>query len=72
VAWVFHVADAWRREHRADVPLVAPTHALLTTADDLAYGAGVWAGALRERSADALLPRFEAWPPRRHGGSEPA
>lgn len=26
--------------------------------DDLAYGAGVWAGAARARSARALLPRF--------------
>jgi len=70
-AWVFHIVDGWRREHRADVPLAAPTYALLTTVDDLAYGAGVWAGAARERSADALLPRFEAWPPRQRGGTEP-
>jgi mycofactocin system glycosyltransferase len=31
-------------------------------ADDLAYGAGVWAGALRERVAEPLLPRI-AWRP---------
>lgn len=32
--------------------------------DDLAYGAGVWTGSLRERRADALLPTLETWPPR--------
>jgi len=31
-------------------------------ADDVAYGAGVWAGALRERVAEPLLPRI-AWRP---------
>lgn len=30
----------------------------LRTADDLAYQAGVWAGAIRERSVRALLPRL--------------
>ena len=30
----------------------------LRTGDDLAYGAGVWAGCLRERSPAALRPRF--------------
>ena len=30
----------------------------LRTGDDLAYGAGVWAGCLRERSFSALRPRF--------------
>lgn len=32
--------------------------------DDTSYGWGVWQGALRERSADALLPAFGPWPPR--------
>ena len=31
---------------------------LLKRVDDLAYGAGVWTGAVRARSARALLPRF--------------
>ena len=46
--------------------------ALLHLADDLAYGAGVWVGAWRERSVDALLPRFESWPPRRPAPSAPS
>lgn len=40
------------------------TYAALHLLDDLAYGAGVWAGAWRRRSAAALLPSFESWPPR--------
>jgi mycofactocin glycosyltransferase len=34
----------------------------LRTVDDLAYGAGVWAGCLRERSLAALRPRLVAAP----------
>jgi len=33
-------------------------HVLLRGLDDLAYGAGVWAGAVRRRTAAPLLPRF--------------
>jgi mycofactocin system glycosyltransferase len=40
-------------------------YACLHVLDDLAYGAGVWWGAWTERSAAALLPSFEAWPPRK-------
>jgi mycofactocin system glycosyltransferase len=36
---------------------------LLRTADDLAYGAGVWWGALRDRTARPLLPDFTQWRP---------
>jgi mycofactocin system glycosyltransferase len=32
--------------------------------DDVAYGAGVWIGAARERSIDSLRPSFETWPDR--------
>jgi mycofactocin system glycosyltransferase len=32
--------------------------------DDAAYGAGVWRGVVRTRAWGALLPAFEAWPPR--------
>jgi len=32
---------------------------------DLAYGAGVWRGALRQRSLAALRPDLTNWPPRR-------
>nr|WP_306416638.1 glycosyltransferase family 2 protein [Streptomyces sp. alain-838] len=35
---------------------------LARIADDVAYGAGVWTGSLRERTAAALLPRV-AWQP---------
>jgi mycofactocin system glycosyltransferase len=35
--------------------------------DDVAYGAGVWAGSLRERSWTALRPDLTSWP-----GREPA
>ncbi|MEM8925829.1 MAG: mycofactocin biosynthesis glycosyltransferase MftF [Actinomycetota bacterium] len=31
-------------------------------ADDLAYGTGVWVGAVRARAPEALLPRFMRWP----------
>jgi mycofactocin glycosyltransferase len=33
--------------------------------DDVAYGAGVWRGVLRERTIAPLLPRFSSWPGRR-------
>jgi mycofactocin system glycosyltransferase len=36
----------------------------LGSADNLAYGAGVWAGAWRERSIGALLPQLTSWPGR--------
>ncbi|MCT9083955.1 mycofactocin system glycosyltransferase, partial [Streptomyces fulvoviolaceus] len=39
--------------HRLDVIRYGAARRL----DDLAYGAGVWASALRGRSAKALLPR---------------
>jgi mycofactocin glycosyltransferase len=39
-------------------------HHALCLADDLAYGSGVWRGALRQRRVDALLPRATRWPPR--------
>jgi hypothetical protein len=56
------VADAvlawW--PHRAQVGPVR--FAVLRRAEDLAYGAGLWAGVLRARDPRALLP---ARPPRR-------
>lgn len=36
--------------------------ALIRTADDLAYGSGIWAGMLRERTLAPILPRFTSWP----------
>lgn len=35
----------------------------LRVVDDAAYGAGLWQGAWRQRSAAALMPSFERWPP---------
>jgi hypothetical protein len=47
------VIDAWQR-HR---PTMNPaSFALGTVADHAAYGAGVWAGALRDRNVSPLLP----------------
>lgn len=46
------VAD--RRRTGARVPL--PAYVVLRRADDLAYGWGLWVGAVRERSPAALLP----------------
>jgi mycofactocin glycosyltransferase len=52
-------------------PLDPIRSAALRVLDDGAYGAGVWAGAVKRRSIGALLPRFEAWPPRsQHRGHE--
>lgn len=36
----------------------------LAIADDAAYGAGVWLGALRHRTLGPLVPRLVEWPPR--------
>lgn len=49
-------------------PLSAPVFQALRVADDLAYGAGVWWGALRRRSLSCLLPRARRWPPRGDAG----
>ena len=52
------VADAiseWRRVRPDLDPL---SFLVARRLDDLAYGAGVWTGAVRARSARALLPRF--------------
>ena len=37
----------------------------LNLVDDVAYGAGVWVGVLRERSTAALVPDLSSWPGRR-------
>lgn len=44
-------------DHRADRPDLDPLRYLIARRlDDLAYGAGLWAGAVRTRSVAALLP----------------
>ena len=51
-------------DHRRTRPDLDPVrYVLALRLDDLAYGAGLWAGALRSRSARALLP---LWRVRRH------
>jgi hypothetical protein len=62
-------ADRAGRAGRAESAVVDPiTYAALHLLDDLAYGTGVWVGAWRRRSAAALLPSFESWPPRDSSG----
>ncbi|MGH3861561.1 mycofactocin biosynthesis glycosyltransferase MftF [Actinokineospora sp.] len=41
-----------------------PTWSALRVADDLAYGAGVWVGCVRERTLAPVLPRIAEWPGR--------
>jgi cellulose synthase/poly-beta-1,6-N-acetylglucosamine synthase-like glycosyltransferase len=36
-----------------------------TAATDVAYGWGVWAGMVRHRTIDPILPRWRPWPARR-------
>lgn len=50
------------RERRPALDPVRWTAARL--ADDVAYGAGVWAGCLRQRSFAALRPELSNWPGR--------
>src|SRR5260370_509720 len=52
----------------AGLPQSLLAHPLLRPLDDIAYGTGLWAGALRNRSVAHLLPRFAA----RAAGLRPA
>jgi mycofactocin system glycosyltransferase len=55
-------------DFRRERPTLDPVrYAALHLLDDVAYGAGVWAGAWRDRTVDPLLPSFESWPPREPG-----
>lgn len=56
LAWaaVEGLMDYWR----CGQPRGLPEYLLLRRLDDLAYGAGLWAGALRRRTAAPLLPRL--------------
>jgi mycofactocin system glycosyltransferase len=52
----------WRQER----PRLDPARwVALRLVDDIAYGAGVWAGCWRERSIAALIPDLSSWPGRR-------
>jgi len=54
------LVDWWQGERSVD-----PVRYLaLRVADDLAYGAGVWAGCLQHRTAEPLRPDLRSWPGR--------
>ncbi|HVW44511.1 MAG TPA: mycofactocin biosynthesis glycosyltransferase MftF [Amycolatopsis sp.] len=51
------------REWATARPAVDPVRWMLArTADDLAYGAGVWRGCVRERTVLPLVPSLSDWP----------
>ncbi|GFG72572.1 mycofactocin biosynthesis glycosyltransferase MftF [Mycolicibacter senuensis] len=54
----------WLRHARCDGddtrPLGLPAYLLLKRVDDLAYGAGLWGGVLRERNLAALKPQLRS------------
>ncbi|WP_375476398.1 mycofactocin biosynthesis glycosyltransferase MftF [uncultured Jatrophihabitans sp.] len=50
-------ADALVRHRRLRPPMSLPAFAAARRLDDIAYGAGLWAGAAQARSARALLPQ---------------
>jgi hypothetical protein len=52
----------WRERRPADVD--PARFVLAKLADDVAYGAGVWTGCIRERSFRALVPDLANWPGR--------
>lgn len=58
VVAVAAVADAALARARADTTLDPVRFAAARRLDDLAYGAGVWAGAVRARSARCLVPQW--------------
>ncbi|MDP3894464.1 mycofactocin biosynthesis glycosyltransferase MftF [Nocardioides sp.] len=61
VAGVVEGVLDWRRvQPELDLPRYVVAHRL----DDLAYGAGLWLGAVRARSARSLMPLFKGWRPR--------
>ena len=56
-------------DHRRTAPRLDPVrYVAARRLDDLAYGAGVWWGAVRARSPRALLPRLQGFPSLRRGG----
>lgn len=54
------------RDRARTAPDLDPVRWVLArTADDLAYGAGVWRGCLRERTVAPLVPDLSNWPGKR-------
>jgi mycofactocin glycosyltransferase len=66
------VLDGIIDHRRCGRPQSLLAHLLLRRLDDVAYGAGLWAGAIRTRSAGHLLPRFTARTARPTPGPVPA
>ncbi|GAA4541000.1 mycofactocin biosynthesis glycosyltransferase MftF [Pseudonocardia xishanensis] len=59
------LGDWWtHRDRDADVRIDPLTHLVAHRLDDLAYGSGLWWGALRHRDAAALLPVRPGAPPK--------
>jgi mycofactocin glycosyltransferase len=55
--------DMLTNDRRAKRPRLDPArYVLLRLLDDAAYGAGVWRGAVTERTVGPLTPRFESFP----------
>ncbi|MGW5202404.1 mycofactocin biosynthesis glycosyltransferase MftF [Streptomyces spiralis] len=52
------VAEGLLDHHRSGSPLSPLAHTVLRRLDDLAYGWGVWQGAVRRRTAAPLKPRL--------------
>ena len=48
-------------------PNTAGRYIALRLADDIAYGTGVWIGAVEHRGIGALAPKFTSWPGRTGG-----
>lgn len=62
-ALVPSLVDWWRVRRDID----PASYVALRLLDDMAYGTGVWQGALAARRADALRPDLSSWPrPRRY------
>jgi mycofactocin glycosyltransferase len=57
LAFLLPALADWARQPAGSHPV---TYCALHVADDLAYGAGMWAGCLRERTPAPLVPRV-AW-----------
>ena len=55
------LVDWWQGDRQLD-PL---RYTALRLIDDLAYGAGVWAGCVRRRTIEPLLPNLASWPGRK-------
>ena len=60
------LADWWSR--RAQIGLDPVRYVALRLADDVAYGAGVWAGCVRHRTVGPLVADLTSWPGRRGAG----